>query len=297
MRVLILPDQDHWTLDFVANGLVSHLSDFDWTKKKLHRRIRGRSSRKYDLVYVMYPPYLREFDPDSSSFIATVNSFCEIGNRGNNEYVDPHALQTLSLFKRVSAPCRSLCDLLKRNGIDAYLTPLGYDPSLFYPRERYSEEKFVVGFVGDPYRHGTTKGFHDFVLPALGQFSDIKFQMALCGDSQLPYHKMREFYSSIDVLVCMSETESGPMPVIESMACGTPVISTAVGVVPEIVTHLTNGIVVERTVDSLVSWISYLKENRGLVSAMGRASVETIKSRTWPAVIDKWKDFFIGNRN
>lgn len=40
------------------------------------------------------------------------------------------------------------------------------------------------------------------------------------------------FYSSLDVFLCASWSETGPMTIPEAMACGTAVVSTAVGNVP-----------------------------------------------------------------
>ena len=41
---------------------------------------------------------------------------------------------------------------------------------------------------------------------------------------------MPEWYSHIDVLICASESEGTPNPVLEALACGVPVISTHVGI-------------------------------------------------------------------
>ena len=40
--------------------------------------------------------------------------------------------------------------------------------------------------------------------------------------------------SKIDVYVCTSKNEGTPNPVLEAMACRVPVISTDVGVIPEL---------------------------------------------------------------
>ncbi len=49
-------------------------------------------------------------------------------------------------------------------------------------------------------------------------------------------------YRSARVLVCASTSEGGPRVVGEAMACGTPVISTKVGIVAELVRHGHNGL-------------------------------------------------------
>lgn len=52
---------------------------------------------------------------------------------------------------------------------------------------------------------------------------------------------MRNLYRACDVLVVASQTENLPNTIAEAMACGTPVVATAVGGIPEMVTPGVNG--------------------------------------------------------
>jgi glycosyltransferase involved in cell wall biosynthesis len=53
------------------------------------------------------------------------------------------------------------------------------------------------------------------------------------------------YYRSLDLYLNTSRHEGIPLSVIEAMACGTPVVSSAVGGIPEIVTHGEHGFLVE----------------------------------------------------
>jgi len=44
-----------------------------------------------------------------------------------------------------------------------------------------------------------------------------------------PQERLRVIYSSLDAFLCPSHTETGPLTVLEAMACGVPVVSTEVG--------------------------------------------------------------------
>lgn len=48
-------------------------------------------------------------------------------------------------------------------------------------------------------------------------------------------------YSSLDAFLMTSTVEGGPCTVLESMACGTPVVATRVGLVPDVVVDRVNG--------------------------------------------------------
>ncbi|MEO6277428.1 glycosyltransferase family 4 protein [Roseateles sp.] len=61
----------------------------------------------------------------------------------------------------------------------------------------------------------------------------------------LPQAELAAWYAASDVLLLASEREGWPNVVLESMACGTPVVATAVGGVPEIVKTPQTGRVVE----------------------------------------------------
>ena len=48
------------------------------------------------------------------------------------------------------------------------------------------------------------------------------------------YWDMPAAYAELDAYLCLSRTEGGPLPVFEAMACGVPVVSTEVGMIPDI---------------------------------------------------------------
>lgn len=57
----------------------------------------------------------------------------------------------------------------------------------------------------------------------------------------LPDKKLPDYYNSIDVLLITSRIEGGPYSVLEALSSGVPVISTQVGIVPEIIQNHKNG--------------------------------------------------------
>lgn len=72
---------------------------------------------------------------------------------------------------------------------------------------------------------------------------------------EVPAHEIRWHYRAADVLLMTSDLEGSPTCVKEALSCGTPVVSVAVGDVPEVVTTPERGIIVERMPAALASGV------------------------------------------
>lgn len=78
----------------------------------------------------------------------------------------------------------------------------------------------------------------------------------------VPHEDLPKYFSAADVLVLSSESEGMPNVVLEAMACGTPVVATAVGGVPELLTVPEAGrLMSERTPEALVATVSQLMQD------------------------------------
>jgi glycosyltransferase involved in cell wall biosynthesis len=91
----------------------------------------------------------------------------------------------------------------------------------------------------------------------------------------IKHDDLNRYYSAADALVLASYREGWPNVVLEAMACGTPVVATAVGAVPDFVNHPHAGRVVhERTVPAIAAAIRDL-----LASPPSRLEVRTYASQ------------------
>jgi glycosyltransferase involved in cell wall biosynthesis len=83
--------------------------------------------------------------------------------------------------------------------------------------------------------------------------------------------EVAEALRAADVAVFPSLTEGLPLALLEAMACGRPVVATAVGGVPEVVRHELTGLLVPpRDVDALAAAVLRLLNDRDLAERMGR---------------------------
>lgn len=89
-----------------------------------------------------------------------------------------------------------------------------------------------------------------------------------------------EVLNAADVFVLSSDWEGNPLSVMEAMAAGMPVISTAVGGVPELVEEGKSGLLVPRgSVGALARAMSLLAKDQELRLNMGRAAYERAVQR------------------
>lgn len=85
---------------------------------------------------------------------------------------------------------------------------------------------------------------------------------------------------AFDSFVLPSLTEGTPMALLEAMAVGVPIIATAVGGVPKIVTDGLNGLLVSPgNAKGISKKIKLLKENSEIKCRLGRAGLDTVNDK------------------
>lgn len=181
----------------------------------------------------------------------------------------------------IITPSQWLADLVKQSFLKEYPVKVihnGIDLSVFRPtpsdfRERYHipEEKFIL--LGVAFGWGKRKGLDVFV--ELSRRLDLeKYQIVLVGtddavDKNLPKNilsihrtqnqqELAEVYTAADLFVNPTREDNYPTVNMESIACGTPVITFRTGGSPEIVREDSGVVVDYNDIDALEREIIYI---------------------------------------
>lgn len=182
-------------------------------------------------------------------------------------------LKAIAYARKVICVSQALKDRLIQHGVpeDKLVVLMnGVDRSLFTPRQTGSPSGDYLLTVGNLV---PLKG-HRYILQALAALPAEKLVIIGAGelDSELkklaenlnisdrvtfmpllPHGDLATYYQNAKCTILMSAMEGMPNVVLESLACGTPVVATNVGGLPEVITP-DNGILLpDRTAEDLTA--------------------------------------------
>lgn len=183
----------------------------------------------------------------------------------------------------IITPSQWLCDLVKNSFLREYPVKVinnGIDLSVFKPcdsdfrKKYYCEDKFIL--LGVSFEWEKRKGLDVFV--DLSKRLDEKFKIVLVGtndevDKQLPDNiisihrtnnqtELAEIYTAADLFVNPTREENYPTVNMESLACGTPVLTFNTGGSPEMLDETCGFTVPKNDVDALYNEIIKISENK-----------------------------------
>lgn len=205
--------------------------------------------------------------------VATVHGFVPIDARLRlYEQCDRFALR---FFDRLLPVSDQICRVLTasgvrqermttiRNAVTAEGDNHGGVPGPSFEVRKYDGE-FLIGIVGRLSPEKNIPGFLEVARELSGKYDHLRFvvvgdgperdclkglTMSLGLDGKVKFtgfiDRMEDVYSCLDMLVIASSTEGIPLTVLEAMKHGIPVVSTAVGGIPEVIDHGVDGLLVE----------------------------------------------------
>lgn len=282
---------------------------------------------KFDIINIHTPlsPIIKTNLPTISTIHTSV-----IENARHTEIVDLKSLSAKIMTKLVSSSLISKLiknsnlvatvansvarELKKYYGFDkANVVGNGVDEKLFKPIKKKGKEKYIL-YVG---RLSYRKGLFDFLKVAKQICKNYHIKFILVGKGELEgklkervrkenlqdkiiflghisRKKLIQLYQNATLLIMPSHYESGPLVILEAMSCGVPIVSTRVGIAPEVISNMKNGILVPvKSPKKIAEAIIKLLKNKGLRRKLGdNARKSILKKHTWKIVTDKYENLY-----
>ena len=194
-----------------------------------------------------------------------------------------------------------LQQLIKKNiGLESTLICPAIDHETFHPRKEVEDHsrRRVVAFA----KQVDWKGTPDLLDAMKLVFAARKdVDLILYGSSRVSHTKegvpyrfllkpsdeeLAELYSTADVVVCPSWYESFPLPPIEAMGCGAPVVTTRIGT-EDCAFHEDNCLVVPaKDPKAMANAIARILSDESLTERFRKTGPATAKKFTWDKTVD-----------
>jgi hypothetical protein len=282
VRIALVPGTRDWSYDYTARALAQHLphdfeifysdtldgfhpTDFDlavdfWWRGTLNRRFGQRALKQVSSHRWSQRKY---------------------GSLDARSLIDGHLRQSGAVLVPSARLASDLAD-----APHVTLCPKGFHPETFGD-EQCRAGDLTIGWAGD----ASAKDKRVDIL--LAACPDLRTVGPGTPSGKIDQERMPAFYNSLDVITCASTDEGDPRPLIEGMACGCFPVVVDVGIVPELVRHGDNGLIVERTPEAFAAAFDWCRRNVDYVRAVGhRNARRMLATRTWAAVAPTWGDAF-----
>ncbi|MEJ9151432.1 glycosyltransferase family 4 protein [Bacillus smithii] len=157
--------------------------------------------------------------------------------------------------------------------------------------EKLREKRIKVRFLisGNEYT-----GYPQYKEEIFRFIKDKKLDKDIDLLGNIPHTQMERYIQTSDIIVLPSLMEATSLSALEAMSCGKPLIGTNVGGIPEIISHLKNGILVEpKNPSELAKWIVNLIEDPLLRNKLGLNARKTVEENfDWAVIANKTKKVY-----
>ncbi len=287
-KICILVDFEDWAQGLKTNNLMQCLGDRYQITKRLQHEATAQDIEDADLVMLFYWRQLQSMQDLHETLENNRHKLC-MGISSHNELEGEHHDAGLALLRRMARLTFMNSRLLYDEYAPQLLTPSfylpnGVDTEFFHPLAgKVPGQTLRIGWAGSLENHGAEmRGYPNFIQPALAQIAGVELVTAAREDQWRGPEEMRSFYQSLDLYICASRVEGTPNPCLEAAACGVPLITTAVGNMPELVRDGENGLFIQRDVQDIVRAVTSLRDKPKLLAVMGQQIRQDALTWHWP---------------
>lgn len=149
-------------------------------------------------------------------------------------------------------------------------------------KEKYAEARLSIAGTG----------------PELNNLKQLVLKLKLTNDvyftGRLEPSEMAELYRSADIMINTSRVDNTPNSIIESLACGTAVISTNVGGIPNLVTHEYDALLVDPgDCEAIANYAAELLDDKEKYHGIVENGLKTISQFHWRNVWSKLQHVYV----
>jgi glycosyltransferase involved in cell wall biosynthesis len=298
--------ENNWAMGRIHNDLIKYMKKnvdkfiyvfdyLDWNNKENTFKL-VKEWESYDLIISNSTIYNSKYNffkhlYENPKFISKILcvSHCPLINHPYfNEKIDG-----LSSEQQQSANLGHISKLGVQNlksyynlGINPSWLPCGVDLENFKIKERINFPLKNIGFIGKPEQNESSD------IKRIVMFQEIISKTGLnpVYIHSKPFTEYDKLYEDIDMLICTSVVEAGPLGIFEAAACGIPVISTKVGNVSQL-----SSLITFETVEQAVEIIQGFNTNPSVLQkylynvtdeVRNNWSAENLINKYWRPVID-----------
>ena len=219
----------------------------------------------------------------------------------------------LSLIDYISPESESLITQLNLDRYEDKILPIGarfIDTDSFKIKKNINERKNIVGYVG---RIRKEKGVMNFVeaVPLITRgHKDVEFLIGGDGDllneirrikdangykitlpGWISKEEIPDYLNELKLLVLPSYTEGLPTGVLEAMACGTPVLATSIGAIPDVIKDGETGFILKNNSPECIAENILRALNYRNIDKIVRNARKLVEEKyTYEAAVERYKE-------
>ena len=334
-RIALIVDAENWAFDIEAKILKNKFKDdfiIDIFVSKNYDDDLFRileDVKEYDMIHFFWRKLLLDFESetfknhliennyDYNEYLSVCNKI-STGIYDHLFYDDENIDSFRNIFNKYSKMYYTCSKRLENiyNNLSNYPKPWGtihdtYDDKLYdggdKNRNLGKNEYLTIGWIGNSnwnLKYKDFKGFHSVLIPVLDELENEGYKIKRhFADKNIKFRtneEMPAYYQELDVVVIVSNEEGTPRPIIEGMASGVPIITTDVGIVPEVFGPLQKEFILgiryiendEQIKSNLKNKIIELYNNRNLLNRLKEENYNNAHVNSIDYLYDSYKKYF-----
>ena len=211
-------------------------------------------------------------------------------------------------------------NIVKERGLEKYRNKVSIakkhflDFDKFKVKKQFAERKNTIGYIGSLHK---IKGILNFVqaIPVILE-KENKIKFVICGGGVLfneieeiigennlndkvkltgwiHHDELPDYLNELKLVVVPSYTEGLPNVMLEAMACGTPVLATPVGAIPDMITDSETGFILENnSPEGIAENVIRALNHQNLDEIVKNARELMEKEFTYEAAVERYRKIF-----